>query len=641
MNGEEMNKKQRAALLGVALSGMSLGLILPAQASSTPSYTTTVDQNSYSSSPAGQAAWNLAPDSQKPSGSAELVAGPLSPPAGGGSLRLYNTDAGQLTTVTSKTVAGVRLSDLTTISYSTYVDQDSAPGVALPSVKFGLSNTTLVYEPYLAEGNAAIQTGMWQRWDTTNGHRGWWDSKGVTNCKPATPCSWTEMVDAVDLPHTATLNDVRVAIGSGIANFDGNVDAVTLGTASYTNTFDFESNAVGRATVTRVDDSSPAGWTAEGANGTDATGSYGVSYVAGPSLSGLSGAGSVSLRNRGNGSYSAIVQDYFGGRGDLTQRYLGSIDNIELQTYRLATSTKGDYPSVRFEVRMSDPNTNFAFTSIVHVPAAHTGTIDAVQAIHGASTVDKAEWNVTSDIAGLHKDTNYTWAQIMKSGLRDAVITKALVMAGSSSGAGAFDGGVDTLKFDYRDGSSQLWDFEKAGVYPPGPRPTTYWVVSNYFSGDPTVDADGVFTGLSGQFVTSVYDLNDNSTPADTSDDFYGAHDANGNVIPTRYQYAANQAFSLSYRLQDPAFGLTEDPNPRALCSGTTDALGRFDCGTVNAGKSTLESWQTNTVSVDAYNAGADGAPGTNDDNHAYHGVKHTSMTPAQQVTHLQNKLGG
>jgi hypothetical protein len=54
----------------------------------------------------------------------------------------------------------------------------------------------------------------------------------------------------------------------------------------------------------------------------------------------------------------------------------------------------------------------------------------------------------------------------MRSGLQDSVITKAMVAAGRNGSTSVFTGGVDLLRFEYRDGSSKTWDFEKAGAYP-------------------------------------------------------------------------------------------------------------------------------------------------------------------------------
>ena len=448
----------------IAAAGIVLvGATLPAFAAPSNTYTVVVDQDSFDGSGLGQADWNLTADPSRKSGQAELVAGPLTPPKGSGSLRLSTIGADELTTVTGSGFDDLSLASLTELKYSTFVDPDSNAGVADISVKIGLSDTTLVFEPYMGYGNAlAGQRGAWRTWDTVNAPAaGWWTTRNYTSCTQAAPCSFSAIKALVDPNNTKFLVDMKLAIGSGIANFDGNVDALTAVFNDFEVIFDFESNAAGDDTVTRVDDDSTEGWTFEGTNATSG-------FVAGPGFAGQSGLGSAALEHSGPTGFSSIAQSYFEGQGDLTQAYLGDLDNIELKTYRLSTSTKNDYPSMRFEVRVPDPTTQFEFTSIVNNPSpATTGNIDTVNAIRPANgTADTASWWLTRSVAGLQANTNYTWAQLMRTDLADAVILKALVAAGTSSGAGDFKGGVDALRFDFRDGSSQLWDFEKGGLFP-------------------------------------------------------------------------------------------------------------------------------------------------------------------------------
>lgn len=448
----------------IAAAGILLvGATLPAFAAPSNTYTVVVDQDSFDGSGLGQADWNVTTDPSRKSGQAELVAGPLTPPKGSGSLRISTVGADEQTTVTGSGFEDLSLASLTELTYSTFVDPDSNPGVADISVKIGLSDTTLVFEPYMGYGNAlAGQRGAWRTWDTVNAPAaGWWATRNYTTCTQAAPCSFSAIKALVDPNNTKFLVDMKLAIGSGIANFDGNVDALTAVFNDFEVIFDFESNAGGDDTVTRVDENTPEGWTFEGTNATSG-------FAAGPGFAGQTGLGSAGLSHAGAGGFSSIAQSYFEGQGDVTQAYLGDLDNIELKTYRLSTSTKGDYPSMRFEVRVPDPTTQFEFTSIVNSPSPiTTGNIDTVNAIRPANgSADTASWYLTRDVAGLQADTAYTWAQLMRTDLADAVITKALVAAGSSSGTGEFHGGVDALRFDFRDGSSQLWDFEKGGLYP-------------------------------------------------------------------------------------------------------------------------------------------------------------------------------
>ena len=49
----------------------------------------------------------------------------------------------------------------------------------------------MVYEPYQDQGNAAVQTGVWQDWDAYRGGAAkWWINTGAGGCGQATPCTW-------------------------------------------------------------------------------------------------------------------------------------------------------------------------------------------------------------------------------------------------------------------------------------------------------------------------------------------------------------------------------------------------------------------------------------------------------------------
>lgn len=453
-----------SAVVGI----LALGATLPALADNhTPTTVVTVDQDSFSTTPLSSADWSQTYDAERSAGVAEMVAGPRTPAMGSGSLRLTATATDQLTTVTAKGFSSLKLGAITGASYSTYVDEDSQDGPSQISLKIGMPDTTIVYEPYIAYGNApASVQGTWQKWDTLAGGngKGWWLTRNHSVCGQAAPCSFDEI--KAELGADTNLVDVKVGIGSGLSNFDGNVDDIDLTIGGWRTRFNFESNKAGDDVVTRVDENSTGGWTTEGEAGTGATdpadNAYSVTYVEGPGLPGQSGLGAVQLKHGGTGAYSAIVQNYAEGQLDATQQYLGSLDNVYLQTYR---TSGNEYPGMRFEVRLPDPQTQFAFTTIYSGAVGGSGAINKTDAIHGATTADSNDWYVSRSIAGLTAGTPYTWAQIMRSALNDAVIMKAMVAAGRSGGPAVFTGGVDLLRFEYRDGSSETWDFEKAGVF--------------------------------------------------------------------------------------------------------------------------------------------------------------------------------
>ena len=102
----------------------------------------------------------------------------------------------------------------------------------------------LVYEPYYTH---TVDAGQWQHWntldDSTNGTWGnWWFSNGTlasaSGCSISKPCTWSQVLAAY--PNAGILGATFFKAGSFWPGFVGNVDAFTFGTASGSETFDFE-----------------------------------------------------------------------------------------------------------------------------------------------------------------------------------------------------------------------------------------------------------------------------------------------------------------------------------------------------------------------------------------------------------------
>ena len=157
-------------------------------------------------------------------------------------------------TLTTSDWTGDSLSELSALDYWTYRDPAStSPSFVAPSINIailtnaagpGTGFATLVFEPLYSYGNAAIQNGEWQHWDTfaasqTGFAGGWWTTRDVgTNC--AFACYATiETLQA--LAPNATILSVGLNVGRGPASFVGAVDALSLTMAGARTTYDFES----------------------------------------------------------------------------------------------------------------------------------------------------------------------------------------------------------------------------------------------------------------------------------------------------------------------------------------------------------------------------------------------------------------
>lgn len=192
----------------------------------------------------------------EPTGTLAFVSGPATPPLGTGSLQFSLGPNGEgKAALLYNGLAGTPLSALTQITYSTYV-QNNNSGQA-PALELAIDNNgdgsrddQLVFEPVYQTGNypGVIQNGgmvllnTWQTWNGMTG--GWWAASDET----AGPSTYTlasylaahPMATIIDEP---TLGGVILTGGGGNTwnNFVGYADALTIGTASQTVTYNFES----------------------------------------------------------------------------------------------------------------------------------------------------------------------------------------------------------------------------------------------------------------------------------------------------------------------------------------------------------------------------------------------------------------
>lgn len=186
--------------------------------------------------------------------------GPATPPLGSGSVQLaVGTDGSGAAQLRTSSMDGQLVSSLTTLSYSSYTDQDGSGGQApyimlqVDYTNDGITDDFLFFEPVYQsavfcpsnpQGPVAVDT--WQTWNALAGC--WWSSSGTAGSGPG--------VNTVSLGAilAAQPNARIVASGSGAGgirfvagfaagafdNYIGNVDNVTIGSTAPATTYDFE-----------------------------------------------------------------------------------------------------------------------------------------------------------------------------------------------------------------------------------------------------------------------------------------------------------------------------------------------------------------------------------------------------------------
>jgi hypothetical protein len=193
-------------------------------------------------------------------GSVSLVTGPATPPLGIGSLQMTTTDASGSSNAKAQlfnySYIGTPLASFDAISYSAYRSSSSTNSAAQTiglNLEVDINGgayvtgdfTTLAFEPvYQPGGVGAMLTNTWQTWDAYHvGDAVWWSSKTIPGvCAFTCFVSWSSILAAN--PNATILGGVGFNIGSGWAGmFTGNADALKVGVAGNTTTYNFEPNA--------------------------------------------------------------------------------------------------------------------------------------------------------------------------------------------------------------------------------------------------------------------------------------------------------------------------------------------------------------------------------------------------------------
>lgn len=192
-------------------------------------------------------------------GAFSFVNGPGTPPCDTGSAQFTVPDGTSAAQLTTTAYNGTLLSDLTALSYSTYVQSSGgsqqAPYLILDidTTGDGVADDTLIFEPayqdsahFPSNPQSAIANGTWQTWDALNG--GWYSTNGTGGTSPGTVKSLADYQAALPSGTTAKIVGIHITAGlpsaTGWSSFTGNVDCFTIGVSGGdTKTYDFELDA--------------------------------------------------------------------------------------------------------------------------------------------------------------------------------------------------------------------------------------------------------------------------------------------------------------------------------------------------------------------------------------------------------------
>jgi hypothetical protein len=200
----------------------------------------------------------------RPPGTGTFENGPGTPPLGTGSFELSTPDSTAKVQLFTDRYDGTALEDIDGIGYSTYRDPSSTgfiAGVSALNLRIDLNedgnpDAYMVYEPYQDQGNAAVQTGVWQNWDAYQGGSAkWWINTGAFGCGQATPCAWSTIVGSssselrieegiscgnVTFPKPICPGSLGLNQGSGNPGIVSNADKLYVETGGNKTTFDLE-----------------------------------------------------------------------------------------------------------------------------------------------------------------------------------------------------------------------------------------------------------------------------------------------------------------------------------------------------------------------------------------------------------------
>lgn len=194
--------------------------------------------------------WAFGWDTGDMNGFGGFTTGPAPAPMGIGSMVLaINSASGARPVAATAAWNGTAFSQITSLSYDTFVSTPTAPPDVLAitlsfNVDYDLTDANtawqgrLTYEPYFS---GIVQSGIWQSWNTLSGN--WWASGAPGNslCPQNSPCTWAQVLSNwPDAGVHATLGALVLKAGGPWPQFGGNVDALTIGVSGSDTVYDFE-----------------------------------------------------------------------------------------------------------------------------------------------------------------------------------------------------------------------------------------------------------------------------------------------------------------------------------------------------------------------------------------------------------------
>jgi hypothetical protein len=214
--------------------------------------------------PGNPSGWALRTTGTPLTASAQYVNGPANPPLGQGSVQFsVGANGDGAAEIRNTDYSGTKLSELTALSYSTYVQQGGSGGQApylilnIDLDNNGTVDDQLFFEPVYQSGTYGgdtvpnqcgtnpfcVAVGQWQTWDALVG--GWWSLNAGTFGPPLTTLASYAAAnpDATIVNSSNGLGGVRIVTGFGAGawdNFVGNADAFVIGVNCENTTYNFE-----------------------------------------------------------------------------------------------------------------------------------------------------------------------------------------------------------------------------------------------------------------------------------------------------------------------------------------------------------------------------------------------------------------
>jgi Ca2+-binding RTX toxin-like protein len=199
-------------------------------------------------SPSNMHGWGFVTETA--TGSGLMVSGPAIPPLGMGSAELTVNSAGG--EFIGKAASGVKLSDITNLSYSSY--QKTGQGLLEISLQFPVDDDVtdgdtaykgrIVFEPYQSFPVQATMTGTWLTWEPMLGK--WWATPSAAffngSCSQSTPCTWNQLIALFPNIgiHPVSGGYIFKAGGGWTGGFTGNIDKFQIGISGNDTIYDFE-----------------------------------------------------------------------------------------------------------------------------------------------------------------------------------------------------------------------------------------------------------------------------------------------------------------------------------------------------------------------------------------------------------------